>query len=181
MAASSPAATATATPHPHPAPPKTQRGLNKPHCIQCGSVARSSNRDLEHEKFSQITILVTTWISCSGALIIPARVVAQKQKIHAIFTESKERIKNFSFNSTMYWKSGILIIPSDLKDIACGLKAGAIAALHDNIICILVSKRKLENDGVDIVQHCLKFKKDTCSFPHIEFAYHKSYLLPKTP
>ncbi|XVF82154.1 hypothetical protein PTKIN_Ptkin16aG0022000 [Pterospermum kingtungense] len=59
MAASSPAATktttataaaasaASATPHPHPpfqrmdTPPKTQRGLNKPKCIQCGNVARS--------------------------------------------------------------------------------------------------------------------------------------------
>ncbi|XP_038992201.1 uncharacterized protein LOC120115619 [Hibiscus syriacus] len=47
MSASSPSATTTATPHP-PTPfqrmdmlPKTQRGLNKPKCIQCGNVARS--------------------------------------------------------------------------------------------------------------------------------------------
>ncbi|KAE8662567.1 putative BOI-related E3 ubiquitin-protein ligase 2-like [Hibiscus syriacus] len=46
MSASSPSATTTATPHPPPFQrmdtlPKTQRGLNKPKCIQCGNVARS--------------------------------------------------------------------------------------------------------------------------------------------
>ncbi|MFQ6646490.1 hypothetical protein Gotur_019489 [Gossypium turneri] len=69
---------AVTTPLPHPPPPfqrmdtlpKTQRGLNKPKCIQCGNVAR--------------------------APIVRARVVAQKRKIRVIFMVCRANLKDES-------------------------------------------------------------------------------------
>ncbi|CAN1259268.1 hypothetical protein LINPERPRIM_LOCUS10114 [Linum perenne] len=54
------------------ATPKTLRGLNKPKCIQCGNVARSRVCSLFD-------------FSYAGARTSPAKVAAQKPKIHVIF------------------------------------------------------------------------------------------------
>ncbi|KAE8666561.1 Disease resistance family protein / LRR family protein [Hibiscus syriacus] len=63
-------------------PPKTQRGLNKPKCIQCGNVARSSKIQV-----ASIVPVLCRFCFNTRVRIAHARVVARKHKIHAIYMD----------------------------------------------------------------------------------------------